>query len=610
MGRPDLARLIAERVVIFDGAMGTELYQRHQFVNVCYEHLCVTQPALVMEIHTANRNAGADVLTTNSFAANRYKLAAHLLADQVREICRASAAIAREVARDDVLVAGSVGPLGQPIGAGGIDEDDAEAAFAMAIEGLALGGADLIIFETFARRADVLPGLRAAARLGMPYIVSAAVNPLGLTRSGESVESFFAPFPADLPPPVMIGFNCGVGPSEMLAGLEAFIPKAPYPVLVQPNAGAPQMVNDRMIYMTSPEYLATYAQHFVQLGARGVGGCCGTGPAHIRELAAGVKTIHGHHVQIVETLREGVRLVDPKPAAECSRFGSRLVAGKWVATVEIVPPLGWDLEKTLEKSAVCRDAGVDAINIPDGPRASCRISPMITAMHIQQQVGIEVLLHVTCRDRNVIGVQSDLLGCAAGGLRNLLIITGDPPKVGDYPFATPVFDIDSIGLLRIASRLNRGVDVGGQPVVPPTPFLLGCGADPSHLDQEREVSRFAQKVENGAHYAITQPVFDPDVLLRFIDRVRAMGITIPIIAGIWPLASLRNAEFLNNEVPGVHVPDAILRRMAGATTKESARDEGIAIAREIREIVRPHVAGIQVSAPFGNVQTSLRVIEP
>lgn len=604
-----LAELIVERVVVFDGAMGTELYQRHQFVNVCYEHLCVARAELVREIHQANKQAGADVLTTNSFGANRFKLAGHLLADQVREINRAAAAVAREVARDDILVAGSVGPLGRPIGPGGVDEADAVDAFAEAVAGLVEGGADVIILETFGRRSEALAAIRAVARFGIPYILSAAINDMGLTRSAESIDDFFAPLPGDLPAPLMFGFNCGVGPSEMLTRLESFIPRSPYPVLVQPNAGAPQMVNDRMIYMTSPEYLGTYAQHFVHLGARGVGGCCGTGPNHIRELASTLKMFKTVSVVVGDALREGVKLVEPAPLAERSRFAAKLVAGEWVSSVELVPPLGWNLDKTLEKSAVCREAGVDAINIPDGPRASCRISPVITAVKIQENVGIEVILHVTCRDRNVIGVQSDLLGCAAGGLRNMLIITGDPPKVGDYPFATAVFDIDSIGLLRIASRLNRGVDVGGQPVSPPTPFLLGCGADPSHLDQKREVERFRQKVENGADFAITQPVFDPDVLIRFIETVRAMGVTIPIMSGIWPLASLRNAEFLNNEVPGVHVPASIMERMAQATGKEEAREIGVAIAREIREAVRPYVCGIQVSAPFGNVQTALKVIE-
>jgi len=597
------AELLAERVVVFDGAMGTELYQRHQFVNVCYEELNVTRPAVVRDVHQANKRAGADVLTTNSFAANRYKLAKHLLTDRVTELARAAAEIAREVAGDELYVAGSVGPLDQK----GLGEDQAVEAFAENIVGLKEGGADFIIFETFSRRSELIAGMRAAAQLDMPFVTSMAVGQSGVSQHEETINSFYAPFPDDLPAPLAIGFNCGVGPSDLLELLEHFIPHSPYPVVVQPNAGFPRFVNERMIYMTSPEYLATYAMHFVQLGARAVGGCCGTGPQHIREVAAAIKSVHGKHIEVGAAEEEEVELLPPPPMAEKSRFAAKLAAGEWVTSVEIVPPLGWDLSQMIDKARICHEGGVDAINIPDGPRASSRISPLISAMEMQKQVGIEAVLHLTCRDRNLIGMQSDLLGCMAAGIRNLLIITGDPPKVGDYPFATPVFDVDSIGFTRVAARLNRGVDIGSQPVRPATNFLLGVGADPSHLDQERELDRFAQKVEAGAEFAITQPVFDPEVLLRFLERAKPFNI--PILAGIWPLASLRNAEFLNSEVPGVVVPEWVLKRMAAPSDKEAARAEGIAIARESRDAVRKYVAGIQVSAPFGNVHTSLAVIE-
>lgn len=604
-----LSELIKERVVIFDGAMGTELYQRHQFVNICYEELCVSKPQLVIDIHQANKQAGADALTTNSFAANRYKLAGYLLTDKAYELSRASAEIARQVAGDDLYVIGSVGPVGQKIGKSGVNSLQAEDAFAESVHGLKNGGADVIILETFNQRAELLAGIRACARHDMPYIASMALGEHGATRYGETIDSFFAPLPADLPPPVMVGFNCGVGPSELLELVQTFIPKAPYPVLVQPNAGLPKVVDDRMIYMTSPEYLLTYALHFAQVGARAIGGCCGTGPRHIAELAASVKSMHRAHVAIEDSARPEVVLLDPPPMKNKSLFAHKLAEGEWVTSVEIVPPLGWDLTDTLAKARICREHGVTVINIPDGPRASSRISPLITAMKIQDKVGIEADLHLTCRDRNLIGMQSDLLGCMAAGIRNLLIITGDPPKMGDYPFATAVFDLDSIGYTRIAARLNRGIDIGGQAVRPASSLLLGVGADPSHIDQEREIDRLAQKVEAGAEYAITQPVFDVEVMLRFLERVRREGIAIPIIAGIWPLVSLRNAEFLNNEVPGVNVPADILQRMAAMTEKEDARRMGITIAREIREQVKAHVAGIQVSAPFGNVRTAIAVIE-
>ena len=374
------------------------------------------------------------------------------------------------------------------------------------------------------------------------------------------------------------------------------------------RVGGHQLQRKSLSYMTSPEYLQTYAQHFVQLGARSVGGCCGTGAAHIKALAQSIKAMHADHVELRDVTRDGPDLVEPPPIAQRSRFGNRLASGQWVTSVELVPPLGWSLKKTVEKATRCYQQRVDAINIPDGPRASARLSPMVTACTIQQEVGIEVILHLTCRDKNVIGMQSDLLGCAAAQVNNILIVTGDPPKLGDYPFATAVFDLDSIGLLKVASRLNQGMDVGGVQVKPATRLLLGCGADPSHLDQEREISRLEQKVAAGANFVTTQPIYEPEVLLAFIKRIKHLGL--PVIAGIWPLASLRNADFLNNEVPGVHVPSHIIERMRMASEhgKEAARAEGIAIAREIIDQLRPHVAGVQVSAPFGNVDTALKVI--
>jgi methionine synthase / methylenetetrahydrofolate reductase (NADH) len=605
MSEKKLQELLAERVVIFDGAMGTELYKRHQFVNVCYDQLNLSNPDVVREIHVANKRAGADVITTNSFGANRRKLQPFLLQDRVHEINVAAARVAREAAGDDCLVAGSVGPLGVAVGLGALEPEKATELFAEAIGGLKEGGVDFLVLETFSRRESLLAAIRAAAQHEMDYIPSVAVGEQGMTRYGETIESIYEAFPEDLPKPMMLGFNCGVGPSEWLGFLEHFVPKSSFPVLVQPNAGFPKFVDDRMIYMTSPEYYMTYALHFVQIGARAVGGCCGTSPAHIEQLVQGVKTIHKKHVQIVEEPREQVEPVDACATEEKSRFAWKIAHGQWVNTVEIVPPLGYDMTKTLERAKTCHIRGIDAINIPDGPRASSRVSPLIAAMTIQQKVGVEVILHLTCRDRNVIGMQSDLLGCAAAGINNILIITGDPPKLGDYPFATAVFDLDSIGFTKIAARLNRGIDIGGHPVRPPTCFICGVGADPSHLDQERELDRFAQKVEAGAEYCITQPVFDPEVLLRFVERAKPLGI--PIIGGIWPLASLRNAEFLNNEVPGITIPANLMKRMAAAGDKEAARAEGIAIARELREAMREVVAGVQVSAPFGNVLTAMAV---
>ena len=609
MTRKPLAELLQERVVVFDGAMGTELYNRHQFINVCFEDLCRTRPDLVKEIHQSNRDAGADVLTTNSFGANRFKLANHLLGKQVREINMAAARVAREVAGKDMLVAGSVGPLGKPVGKGGIPTAEAIEAFGEAIEALKDGGVDFILFETFDRREDLCAAIRAISEFDIPYLPCMVLTESGMDRHGETAETFFAPLPEDVPKPVAIGFNCGIGPKEMLEQISDYIQTAPYPVLVMPNAGYPQRVNDRFIYMTSPEYLNTYAMHFVQVGARCIGGCCGTNAEHIHALAQGVKSVHrARQLHSIET-GSAAALVQPTATKDRSRLANTKDRGQWVTTIELVPPLGYDLQPTVEKAALAYRNGVDAINIPDGPRASSRVSPLITAAAIQNEAGIEVLLHLTCRDRNVIGMQSDLLGCAAAGINNVLIITGDPPKLGDYPFSSAVFDLDSIGLTRIADRLNRGVDIAGKTIDPPTKFHIGVGVDPTHLDMEREIDRFFQKVEAGADFAITQPVYEPEVLLRFIERVKSAKI--PIVMGLWPLASYQNALFMNNEVPGVTIPDHVMKRMsAAADDREAAREHGIAIARELLDAVRHAFAGVQVSAPLGRIDIALDVLEP
>lgn len=609
-----LSDLLASRTVLFDGAMGTELYKRNHFVNVCFEELCVRSPAVVKEVHEANLRAGADVLTTNSFGANRYKLADFLLADRTAEIARAAARLAREVAGEDVLVAGSVGPLGRHASGGSLTEAESVEAFAESISALLDGGADFILFETFGRGRDLEHAVAAARSLGAPYLPCLAFGDSVASIAGDSIDSFFAPCLAGGALPLMLGFNCSVGPKQMLDNLASYVPRAPLPVLAMPNAGAPQRVSDRMLYMTSPEYFASYARRFAELGVKAVGGCCGTGPEHIAEAARSLKALDKTVLSVARAAPSGpaggpapaAELSPAAPLSERSAFGRALAEGRWVTSVEIVPPQGWDLSKTVERARRCAEAGVDAINIPDGPRASSRVSPLVTALRIQAEAGIEAVLHVTCRDRNIIGVQSDLLGCAAVGINNLLAVTGDPPKLGDYPNATAVFDMDSIGLTRVVSRLNGGLDMAGKPVSPATRFVVGVGADPTNLDLEREIDRFHQKAAAGASFAITQPVYDAEALVAFLERVKGAGV--PVIAGIWPLASYNNALFLNNEVPGVSIPAPLLERMKAAPDKEAARAIGIAAAREILEAVRPYVAGVQVSAPFGNVETALAVI--
>jgi homocysteine S-methyltransferase len=604
--RLPITQLLSQRPVIFDGAMGTELYNRNHFINICFEELSLSRPSVVKTIHEENKNAGCDVITTNSFGANRYKLAEFLLADRARIIAKGAAELARSVAGEDLYVAGSVGPLGKIIEKE-ISEQEAIEAFREPILGLQEGGVDFIIFETFSRGSELAAAAKAASEIGIPYIGSLAFGERNISRAGETIEEFFAPI-LNLPnPPFMIAFNCSVGPKQMLEYLEAYLPRAPLPVLIMPNAGYPQLVHDRMIYMTTPEYVATYAKRFVELGASALGGCCGTTPAHISEISRTVKSFFRNRIEIT-TPKTELNLKPPVPPEKRSRLGFKLSAGEWVTSIEITPPLGYNLSAICSKAQKCREAGVDAINIPDGPRASSRISPLVTAWKIQETAGIETVLHLTCRDRNIIGMQSDLLGCAAAGIKNLLIITGDPPKLGDYPQATAVFDIDSIGLTRIAARLNSGIDIGGKEVDPATEFLIGVGADPTHLDQEREIERLFKKAEAGAYFCITQPVYDVEALLRFLEKIR--DLSLKVIAGVWPLASLQNARFLNNEVPGVKIPDSLMKRMERAVSKEEARATGIQIAQEIIQAIQPYVSGVQVSAPFGNVDTALTVLFP
>jgi len=607
--RQGLRDRLARGVVIFDGAMGTEIYKRHFFVNTCFDALCVNSPDVIRGIHRAYAEAGADVLTTNSFGANANKLAAFGLADRMRPINEAAVRLARECAGDDRLVAGSVGPVGERPFGQELPEDRMTAFLADQAEALAGAGADFILFETLPSRSDVDRACRAMASLpDVPYIVSVIVDRAGETANGEPLAGVLEPVRGAARGPAAIGLNCGQGPESSLSALELLLAMTDLPVIVRPNAGVPRPVDGRLIYMTSPEYLTTYALRFVQLGARGVGGCCGTTPDHIRDIARSIRPLTGTQAaHRMLSAAPQVELAPRPPAAGKSRFAARLASGTWVTSVEITPPRGWDLAATVAGARACREAGVDAINIPDGPRASARLSPLITAQAIERDAGIEAVLHFCCRDKSLIGMQADLLGCAAAGIRNILFITGDPPKLGDFPFSTAVFDADSIAMARIQDRMNRGVDIGGKRLDPPTSVLIGVGADPNAIDMKRELRRTREKVEAGAEFIITQPVFAVEPLLRFLEAIG--DLRVPVLAGIWPLSSLRNAEFMRNEVPGVVVPDEVMARMAAATDREGQRRAGVALARESVRRLRGAVAGVQVSAPFGHVATALAVLE-
>jgi methionine synthase / methylenetetrahydrofolate reductase(NADPH) len=594
--------------LVFDGAMGTEIYRHHVFTNRCFDELSLSDSKLIRTIHSEYRDAGADVLTTNTFGANRVALAQFGLAEKVRDINRAGAAIAREVADSagrPMFVAGSIGPLPARTQREAVFEE----MIAEQAESLLEGGADFIVFETQPTRSALeICAAAMRARRDIPYVLSFAIVDNCESASGESIERLIAPLASDVPPPIAWGLNCGSGPDGLLAAVERAVKLTSLPLVVQPNAGVPKEVDNRRIYLCSPEYLAEYAKRYVGLGAAAVGGCCGTTPDHIRTLAATIKPLSRMKMRpVVAVPAKSAEAKTPAPLAEKSHLGYRLANRLWVTSVELLPPRGYDMRSTIDKSKTLRQRGITAINIPDGPRASSRLSSLVAAEHILREAEIEPILHFCCRDRNLIGMQADLLACAACGIRNILFVTGDPPKLGDYPQATGVFDMDAIGMAAVQRGLNCGVDLGGQAISPETFAVIGVGLDPSALDRQRELERFKSKVESGAEFAITQPVFDPEALLRFLDEVQQYDI--PIIAGIWPLVSYRNASFMRNEVPGVTVPDAVMERMASVDSREGQLAVGIEIARGCVARVRDRVAGIQVSAPFGNIETALAVIE-
>jgi len=607
--------LDSDSIYVFDGAMGTRLYDKGVYINRSYDELNLTSPDLVREVHEEYVKAGADIIETNSFGATRQKLLPYGLEGRLRDINIAAARIAREAAGDRVYVAGAIGPLGlriEPFGPTSFDE--AKDMFKEQAEALLEGGVDLFILETFSELSVIEQAVRAVRELcDMPIIAQMAIQMDGKTTFGTTPEAFTASL--DEWGVDVIGLNCGMGPNHVLTALEKMRTVTNKRLSAQPNAGLPRDVQGRQFYMGSPEYMATFAKRFVQAGAKFVGGCCGTTPTHIKLIADAIRSISPRQAQVfvknkpVEVTELTPIDVTVVPAEDRSKWSRKVARGEFVTSVEVLPPKGCDAKKTLESIALLKDAGVDAVNIPDGPRAQTRMSAQATAVLVEREIGIEAVLHYCCRDRNLLGMMSDLLGAAALGLHNLLIITGDPPKMGPYPDATAVFDIDAIGLTNMVNKLNHGLDIGNNPIGCPTAFSIGVGVNPGAVNLEEEIRRFEWKVEAGAEYAITQPVFDTAQLRSFLEKIS--HVRIPIIAGIWPLISFRNAEFLHNEVPGVNVTPEILERMRIASDKgkEDAREEGIKIARESLLEVRDVIAGVQVSAPFGNVKYALQVFD-
>jgi len=605
----NLRELIADgRAHVCDGAMGTMLYGRGVFLNVCFDELSLRQPDLVREIHREYVRAGAELLETNTFGANPRKLAQYGLADDTERINRAAAEVARSAAGGRAAVVGAIGPLGiriEPFGETSIEE--ARADFARQARGLLEGGVDGFILETFSDVEELRAALKAVRSLtDLPVIAQMTIGNDGRTHYGTE-PAVFGPLLEEMGADV-IGVNCSVGPHGVLEAVEQLAGAITRPISAQPNAGLPRDVGDRKIYMASPEYMGNYAKRIAEAGARFVGGCCGTTPEHIKAIAGFVQSVAPRHATLAATTEPAVPGVAPAPLAERSRYGAKLAHGEFLTTVEIVPPKGVDPAPMFDQCRALKAAGVDAVNVPDGPRAQSRMGALLSGLMIEREVGIETVVHYACRDRNLLGMLSDLLGAAAAGLRNLLLVTGDPPKMGPYPDATAVFDIDAIGLTNLVARLNRGLDPGHNAIGTPTKFVIGVGVNPAAPDLDRELRRLHWKVEAGAEFAITQPVFDLDQLDRFLKLVE--GFQLPIIGGIWPLVSLRNAEFLANEVPGVTVPEAILTRMrlASERGREEALAEGVSIAREMLSAVRDRLRGAQVSAPLGRVPVALDVL--
>jgi methionine synthase / methylenetetrahydrofolate reductase(NADPH) len=610
MHKPSFLEELERRVLVCDGAMGTMLYARGVFLNRSFDELNLTQPDLVTEVHHAYVRAGADVIETNTFGANRIKLSTFGLADRTAEINTEGARLARRAAHDQAFVAGAIGPLGvriEPWGKTGIDE--AETYFREQGAALLEGGVDLFVLETFRDLNEIGAAIRAVRSLSsLPIVAQVTTEEDGNTLDGAAPELFIQQLEEQ--GATVVGLNCSVGPAAMLETIERIARVAKVPLSAQPNAGRPREVEGRHIYLCSPEYMASYARRFINNGVRLVGGCCGTTPDHIRQIRVAVRAAAAAKVpRSVDPIAADAAPTAPVAAvakAERSRMAHALARGTFVVSLELLPPRGHRTDELLESARQLRIRGIDLVNIPDGPRASGRMSALATALLIQQ-AGLETILHYACRDRNLLAMQSDLLGAQSMGIRNLLIVTGDPPRVGDYPDATAVLDADSIGLTNVVERLNRGIDIGGRPIGQPTSFHIGVAANQGALNVEEEVRRFRYKVGAGAEFAITQPVFEVDELALFLERIA--DVRIPILAGIMPLGSLRHAEFMANEVPGVSVPDAVLERMREADAAGRAAEEGIAIAREVVSGIRSMVQGIQITTAAGAIEAALDVVE-
>lgn len=614
---------LAERALLFDGAMGTEIYARGVFINQCYDEINLRSPDLIQEIHASYLKAGADVLTTNTFGANRLRLIPHGLADRHNDINAAGVRLAREVAGDQAWVAASMGPLGAALTpVGKLTPGEAYACFREQAAVLAEAGADLFVLETFSQIPELWQAVRAVRSVCDKPIVACMAFPMSAQGqaqlegpSPEQAATTMCSWKVDA-----LGTNCANGPRGVLDIVQRMAKASQAPLVAMPNAGLPQVVEGRTLYLAHAEYMAEYARRLAQAGARIVGGCCGTTPAMIKEMRTFLRSISpGIPSRIFvnapkkdkECAPEADQGLRPVPVQERTELARRLYGGKFCVSVELDPPRGIDPSSAVEGAAALYKAGVDVVNIADGPRAVARMGPSALSHLVRRRTPpMETVVHYCCRDRNLLGMQMDLIGSHAVGLRNILAVTGDPPKMGTYPNATAVFDIDAIGLIHFIQQLNRGLDFSGRPIGGQTALFVGAGCNPGAVDLDLEAERFARKVEAGAEFFFSQPVFDQDLLYKFLDKTEHCR-KVPFLVGIMPLVSARNAEFLHNEVPGMQIPDTVLRAIRAAPTKDAQREVGIQVARTtLLEVMQhPRIRGTYVYPPFGSYKAVLRVLE-
>ncbi|HEU5423538.1 MAG TPA: bifunctional homocysteine S-methyltransferase/methylenetetrahydrofolate reductase [Nitrolancea sp.] len=611
MAHPFLERLV-KGPILCDGAMGTQLYERGIPFDTCFDALNLSRPELVVEIHRDYIAAGAEIIETNSFGANRFKLEPHGLAERVREINRKAARNAREareVSGQPVLVAGSVGPTGRtlaPIGTA--DPALARDAFREQVAGLLEGGVDLLIIETIPALAEMREAILAAREVSdLPIVAQLTFAQDGRTVAGNDATEVVAGL-RELGVPVL-GANCSVGPVHTLEVLGALARALPDGTRLagQPNAGWPMNVGGRVIYPSSPEYFADYARRAVEAGVAIVGGCCGTTPVHIQSM----RRVLDELGRVAPAPSVEVRA--PRPVQLLAPEGptklSQKLGKEFVVSVEVDPPKGLNPRKTLAGAQLLKDAGVDFINVADSPMARVRMSALALCYLIQNQVGVETILHFTTRDRNLMGLQSDLIGAHAIGVRNIIALTGDPPSLGDYPDATPVYDIDSIGLVKVIKSFNAGTDAAGSSIGQLASFTVAVAADPTRPDLEEEAERLSRKIGAGADLVMTQPVFALDTWLTFrrLYEERYGPIPVPVLLGVLPLQSHRHAEFLHNEVPGIRLTDEARERMRLAGNE--GRREGVKLARELLLEARDEVQGTYLMPSFGRYEVAAEVLE-